>query len=54
MPLFCIENIEFQALVKFLNPGLFDYLYISDSRCRLGAGVVEALECENRWVRADI
>jgi hypothetical protein len=27
---------------------------ISDTRYRLGPGIIEALECQNRWMRADI
>jgi hypothetical protein len=27
---------------------------ISDTRYRLGAGIIEALECQNRWIRAEI
>jgi hypothetical protein len=27
---------------------------ISDTRCRLGADIIEAIECEGRWIRAGI
>jgi len=28
--------------------------YLSQQRCRMGAAVLEALECENRWMKAGI
>ena len=28
--------------------------YISDNRSKLGAGIIEAMECENRWTKAGI
>jgi len=29
-------------------------VYISDNCCRLGAEIIEALECKNRWMKAGI